>query len=68
VPQQVQVIDAAGPAGHPGDQARDLRLRVHAAPMTDPHVPAGHLAQPCTLRQGHHRHQARPGHQIRVIK
>jgi hypothetical protein len=31
VPQQVHVIDAVRPGGHPGDQARDLQVRVHPA-------------------------------------
>ena len=31
VPQQVHVIDAVRARGHPGDQARDLQVRVDAA-------------------------------------
>ena len=68
VPQQLQVIDAVRPAGHPGDQAGHLRRRVHPAPAGGPHLSAGQVAQARALGQGHHRHQAGPRHEIRVIK
>jgi hypothetical protein len=66
--QQVHVIDAVRPADHPGDQAGHLQVRVHATPMAGPHTLPGQARQAGPLRQRHHRHQARPRHQIRVIK
>ena len=68
VPQQVHVIDAVRAGRHARDQAGNLQVRVH------PHSPAGRtcsatrLRQPGALRQGHHRHQARVRHQIRVVE
>jgi hypothetical protein len=41
VPQQVHVIDAVRPSDHSGHQARDLQVRIHPAPATDPDM-AGH--------------------------
>jgi hypothetical protein len=69
VPQQVQVIDAVRPAGHPGGQAGHLRRRVHPAPAGRPHVSAGQIAQ-APPRWARAITGTRPGprHQIRVIK
>jgi hypothetical protein len=68
VPQQAQVIDAVGAADHPGHDSRHLHLRVHPAAVADPHMLTGQASQARPLRQRHHRHQARPRHQARVIK
>ena len=68
MPQQAQVIDAVGTADHPRHDAGNLHLRIHPARPGDPHMLASQATQACPLRQRHHRHQARPRHQIRVIK
>ena len=68
VPQQVHVIDAVRPGDHPGRQARHFQVRVHAALMAHPDMLAGQVRKASPLRQGHHRDQTRPGHEIRVIK
>jgi len=43
-------------------------LRVHPARAADPDVLRGQAGQARPLRQGHHRDQARPRHQMRVIE
>ena len=68
VPQQVHVVDAVRPRDHPGHQAGHLQVRVHPAPVSDGHVLTGQRGQASPLGQRHHRHQARPRHEIRVIK
>ncbi len=67
VPQHVHVIDALRPGGHPSHQARRLHPRVYPAAAAEPDMLCHQLAQASPLRQRHHRHQARPRHQIRVI-
>jgi hypothetical protein len=56
------------PGDHPSRQARNLQVRVHPAPAPDPDMFCHQLTQGRPLRQGHHRHQAGPRHEIRVIK
>jgi len=68
MPAQVRVTDAVRPADHPSYQAGHLQIRVHPSRMSDTHVLTGQRGQPGPLRQRHHRDQARPRHQIRVIK
>jgi hypothetical protein len=68
VPQDIHVIDAVRPGGHPRDQAGDLQVRVHAGPAGNPDVLAGQVRQAAAPGQGHHRDQAGPRHEIRVIK
>ena len=67
---------AAGP-GHrccppraiiPATRQGTFRCGVHPAPVGDGHVLTGQRGQARPLGQRHHRHQARPRHQIRVIK
>ena len=43
-------------------------MRVHPAPVSDGHVLTGQRGQATPLGQRHHRHQARPRHEIRVIE
>ena len=66
--QQVHVIDAVRPGDHPAHQARDLHVHVHPARAINPDMLCDQAAQARPLRQGHHRDQARPRHEIRVIK
>jgi hypothetical protein len=68
VTQQVHVIDAVCPGGHPGGQAGDLHRGVHAARPGDPDVLRGQVTQARPLRQGHHRDQASVRHEMRVTK
>ena len=68
VPQHVHVIDAVRARGHPGDQARDLQVRVDAALAGRRDVLRDQLAEPGALRQGHHRDQPGVRHEIRVIE
>ena len=68
MPQQVHVIDAVRPGRHPSDQARDLQMRVHPAFAARPDMLRDQISQPGALRQGHHRDQPGPRHEIRVIK
>jgi hypothetical protein len=68
MPQQVHVIDTVRPGRHSRDQAAHLRARVHPGRAADPDIPGGKLRQPAAPRQGHHRDQPGPRHQIRVIK
>jgi hypothetical protein len=68
VPQDVHVVDAVRPGGHPGDQGGDLQVRVHAGPAGDPDVLAGQVRQAAARGQGHDRDQARQRHEIRVVK
>ena len=68
VPQHVHVIDAVRAGGHPGDQARDLQVRVHPAVPARPDVLRDQVRQAGPLRQRHHRHQAGVRHEIRVIE
>jgi len=68
VPQHAHVIDAARPGDHPGHQAQDLHPRIHPASLADPDMLCHHAAQASPLPQGHHRDQARPRHEMRVIK
>ena len=56
VPQQAHVIDRISPGDHPGDQARDLQVRVDPALAARPDVLCDQAAEPGALRQGHHRH------------
>ena len=67
VPQQVHVIDRVRARGHPGDQARDLQMRVHAAFAA---WPDGSATRPAsgTVREGHHRDQPGVRHEIRVVE
>ena len=68
MPQHVHVIDAVRPGGHPRDQARHLQIRVHPGPAGDRDMLADQARQATALRQRHDRDQARPRHEIRVIK
>ena len=68
MPQQVHVIDAVRARGHPRDQARDLQVRVDPAFTARPDMRRNQARQPGALRQGHHRDQPGPRHEIRVIK
>jgi hypothetical protein len=68
MPQHVHVIDTVRPGDHPSSQARDLQVRVHPAGAGDPDMLCHQVRQPRPLRQGHHRDQARPRHEVRVIK
>ena len=68
VAQQIQVLDAVCPRGHPGHQAAHLHLRVHPARAGDPDMLPGQPAQACPLSQGHDRDQPGLRHQMRVIK
>jgi hypothetical protein len=68
VPQQVHVIDRVRARGHPGDQARDLQVRINAALCARPDVLRDQIAEPGPVREAHHRHQARVRHQIRVVE
>jgi len=68
MPQQVHVIDAVRPGDHPSSQARDLQVRVHPAPVTDPDMLRHQAAQARPLRERYHRDQPGPRHEIRVIK
>jgi hypothetical protein len=68
MPQQAHVIDAVRPGGHPGHQACGLQLGVHLARTGDPDVICGQVTQASPLGQGHHRDQAGPRHEIRLIK
>ncbi len=56
------------PRSHARDQAGDLQGRVHPGRAGDRDVLAGQVPQAAALRQGHDRDQARPRHEIRVIK
>ena len=68
MPQQVHVIDAVRAGRHARDQARDLQVRVDPARAAGPDVLRDQAAQPGPLRQGHHRDQPGPRHEIRVIE
>ena len=68
VAQHVNVINAVRASGHPRDQAACLQGRVHPARAGHADMLAGQIGQPCPLRQGHHRDQAGPRHEIRVIE
>jgi hypothetical protein len=68
MPQHIHIVDAVRPADHPGDQAGHLQLGVHPASAADPDVLFHQATQAGPLGQGHHRHQARPRHEIPVIK
>jgi hypothetical protein len=68
VPQQVHVVDRIGARGHARHQARHLHRGVHAALAARADVLRDQIAQPGTLRQAHHRHQAGLRHEIRVIE
>ena len=68
VPQQVHVIDAVRPADHPRDQARNLHMSVGPARAAGPDLIRDELGEPSPLRECHDRDQARPRHEIRVIK
>ena len=68
VPQHVHVVDAVGARCHPGDQAADLHLRVRPARIADHDVAADQRRQAGPLGQAHHRHQAGPRHQIRLVE
>ena len=68
VPQQVHVIDAVRARRHPGDQARDLQVRVDAAFPARADVLRDQVAEPGALRQGHHRDQPGVRHEIRVVE
>ena len=52
VPQQVHVIDAVRPGGHPGDQARHLQVRVDPAFAARPDVLRDQVRQPGALAPG----------------
>ena len=68
VPQQVHVIDGVRARRHPGDQARDLQVRVDPAFPARPDVLRDQIAEPGALRQGHHRDQPGVRHEIRVVE
>jgi hypothetical protein len=68
VPQHVHVIDAVRAGDHPGHQAPSLHRRVHPARPADPDMLPYQLTQASPPSQGHDRDQARPRHQMRVIK
>jgi hypothetical protein len=68
VPQQVHVIDAVRAADHPRDQAGNLQVGVDPARAAGPDVLRDQLGEAGPLRQRHHRDQAGPRHEIRVIK
>ena len=44
-----------------------IYLNDHLALPADPHMPRRQAVRPGPLHQGHHRYQARPRHEIRVI-
>ena len=58
----------SAPAIIPATRHADLQVRVHPARPADPDMLRGQVRQARPLRQGHHRDQARPRHEIRVIK
>jgi hypothetical protein len=68
VPQQVHVTDAVRTRDHAAHQAAHLQVRVHPAPASDGNPLTRQPGQAGPLGQGHHRDQARPRHEIRVIK
>jgi len=45
VPQQVHVIDAVRPGGHPGDEAGHLQVGIDPARTGDPHILNGQVRQ-----------------------
>ena len=61
VPQQVQVIDAVRPAGHPGDDPRHLNLGIHPARPGDLHMLLHRHRQARPAGQHHHRYQVDRG-------
>jgi hypothetical protein len=68
MPPHVHVIDAVRADDHPGHQAPSLHLRVHPARPADPDMLPDQFIQASPLRQGHDRDQARPRHEMRLIK
>jgi hypothetical protein len=51
VPQDVHVIDAVRPGGHPSDQAGDLQVRVHPGRAGDRDVLTGQVRQAAWRRE-----------------
>ena len=68
VAQQIHVLDAVRPGGHPGDQAPDLQIRVDAAVAARADVLGGQVRQAGAGRKGHHRDQPGVRHERRVVK
>jgi hypothetical protein len=66
--QQIQVIDRVRARGHPRHQAGHLHLRVRPGLRRDLHMPAHQRMQSGALGQRHHRDQAGPRHEIRIVK
>ena len=58
----------SAPAAIPATRHGDLQLRVHPARPAEPDMLRGQVLQARPLRQGHHRDQPGPRHEIRVIK
>jgi hypothetical protein len=62
MPQQVQIIYTVGPSDHPATIPGTFTALVAA-----PHMLTCQCRQPYLLRRRHHRHQASPRRQIRVV-
>ncbi len=59
MPQQVHVIDGVGAGDHPGDQRRDLQVRIRAAPRRQRELRGDKLRQSAAL--GENDHRRKPG-------
>ena len=58
----------SAPAAIPATRQLTFRPAFTPRRAADPHMLVGQPRQPAALRQGHHRDQAGPRHEIRVIK
>jgi hypothetical protein len=53
---------------HPGHDRGDPARRVRALVRRQPHPVSNRVVQSRLPRQAHHRHEARTGHQIRIVE
>ena len=68
VPQQRHVIDRVGAGDHPGDQGRDLQVRVDPNGLAQLDLVGDQALQTGPFSQLQDRRQTSARHQIRVVK